>query len=225
MSNENRMLQILPKLFPTFRTPIHIVELGANDGYHTQQIVRCVQASGRPWRYIAAEPDPRLQPAVPAGVTLFRGAVGRADGPAPLVLSSGQSDEGMRYTGSSSLRPPTPLTFQTWPRMEFKTSAVVDVLTLDTLCAKHGMDWIDFIWCDVQGCEGDVIAGAPIMMPKTSWFFTEYSDGQLYDGQAVFQDLPGLLPDFALFCDMKGDALFVNKSIDTGIRMNVTVPA
>jgi FkbM family methyltransferase len=208
------MIELIAELLKTFDSPIHFVELGVNDGYHTAILAQMLAHTGLPWRYLAVEPDPRLALAIPPGVDVFRGAVGAEDGRAELHLSSGQSETGMHYSGSSSLRAPTELMFRTWPKMRFDEKVIVDVLTLDTLCERFKLDWIDFIWCDVQGCECDVIRGGKRMMPRTKWFFTEYTLGQLYDGQAVFSDFAGLMPDFNLHTDFHGDVLFVNKAVN-----------
>lgn len=219
MTNEMKMLELLPSLISTFADPIHFLELGCNDGYHTGILVRHLAASGKTWRYVAVEADPRLNGCpMPAGVEVFRGAVGEHDGEATLHLSGGQSETGMRYTGSSSLRPPTEETFKNWPRMTFNQSVTVPTLCLDSLVSNYGLaEWLDFVWCDIQGCEGDAIRGGPGIIPKTKWIFLEYSEGALYEGQAVFQDIQGILaPHFDLYRDFGGDALFRHKALRTG---------
>jgi FkbM family methyltransferase len=212
--NEVRMLRLLPELLHTFGNPIRVVELGANDGAHTVQIINLLNASGRPWEYLAVEPDPRLPiPQLPAQAKFLTCAVGATNGKAQLYLSAGKDDHGMAYSGSSSLRPPTDLLRKSWPKMRFDDFIEVNVYTLDTLCHTMGFPYIDFIWCDIQGCEGDLVAGGRNMLPYTKWFFTEYSAGELYAGQALLGDLVQAMPYMTIHTDFGGDVLFKNRAV------------
>lgn len=213
MSNEIEMIRMLPQLLSTFGNPIRIIETGMHDGFHTAGIVQVLRQSGRPFTYLALEPDPRINAYIPHGVTFLPKAIGRADGQADFYLSSGVSTDGQRYIGSSSLHAPSELLLRTYPQMRFKHKITVDVVSYDTLCAHHGMDWVDFVWCDTQGCEGDLIAGGLKMMPKTKWFFTEYSDGELYLGQSLIEQVKEALPFMEVHTDWGGDILFKNRSV------------
>lgn len=212
--NEVKMLRMLPDLMRTFNDPIRFVELGANDGTHTLQMVNLLQRSARPWQYIAVEPDPRLPiPSLPDSAWFMTCAVGAENGKARLHLSDGTDERGMAYSGSSSLRPPTDLLRQSWPKMRFDNFIEVDVYTLDAICHHAGFTWIDFIWCDIQGCEGDLVRGGRNMLPYTKWFFTEYSAGELYEGQALLADLVKAMPYMEIHTDFGGDVLFKNKAV------------
>lgn len=213
MSNEMKMLELLPSLLPTFGNPIHVIEPGMNDGFHTGIIARILQQSGRPFVYVGLEPDPRLRPAIPPGVTFSSQAIGAKDGKATFFLSEGVSKEGHQYTGSSSLHPPSDMLLTSYPQMRFDRRIDVDTITYDTLCKGYGMDWVDFVWCDTQGCEGDLIAGGLEMMPKTKWFFTEYAAGELYLGQAVIDQIKASLPFMEVHTDWGGDILFKHRDV------------
>lgn len=214
MSNENKMLSDLVTLLPTFGDPVRIIELGMNDGTHTHSIVRTLLGARRNFVYIALEPDPRIHPFVPPGVTFVRAAVAAADGKTTLHLSGGVSEQGMRYTGSSSLYPPGELIHQYWPKMTFDSKAEVEGISYDTLCERYGLPEVDFVWCDIQGCEGDAVKGGSKFFPKTKWFFTEYADDRIYDGQATFAEVRDMLPEWVIHTDYGGDALLRNTAYD-----------
>lgn len=205
------MLQMLPTLARDFGDPIRIVELGANDGYHTGILNQFARGFGRQVQYVALEPDPRLRPVMPPGVQFIPYAIAAKDGEADFHLSSGGTPEGDRYTGSSSLRAPTDTIFRCWPHMRFEAPIRVRTVTLDTLYAQCGMDRVDFIWCDVQGCEIDVIRGGRDALSRTSYFYTEYCDAELYTGQGFLADLVRELEGIMhVHHDFKGDVLFRN---------------
>jgi FkbM family methyltransferase len=219
MSNEQRMLEDLPKILPTFGDPVRIVELGVNDGYHTRAIIDWLDGLHRRFIYVGLEPDPRLHPILPTTVNFVRAAIASEDKMMALHLSEGVSDDGAIYSGSSSLHPPGELIHQYWPKMKFLKTAQVMGVTYDTLCAHHGLDEVDFVWCDTQGCEVDAIKGGPQFFPKTKWFFTEYADARIYSGQATFKELCAMLPDWEVYLDYGGDALLRNKHYDHPLRI------
>jgi len=208
------MLHLLPQLSPAFGDPVRIVELGANDGYHTGLLAQFAASFGRRWQYVALEPDPRLRPSIPPGVQFVPYAVAATDGEAEFHLSSGGTPEGDRYTGSSSLRQPTETIFRCWPHMRFEAPIKVKTVTLNTLYAQFSLDHVDFIWCDVQGCEIDVVRGGMEALSRTKYFYTEYCDAELYTGQGFLADLvEELKPIMHIHTDFKGDVLFENNSL------------
>ncbi len=66
---------------------------------------------------------------------------------------------------------------------EEKTS----VITLDRHLEKYGLKGktIDFIYCDIQGAEKQMIAGANESLKKTRYLYTEYSNSEDYENQAI----------------------------------------
>jgi 2-O-methyltransferase len=86
---------------------------------------------------------------------------------------------------------------------------------LDDWAALSGVEAVDFIWADVQGAEGDLIAGATNVLSNTKYFYTEYGTSEWYEGQAPLGDICNSLFDLGHVMLQKFgiDALFVNKNL------------
>ena len=67
---------------------------------------------------------------------------------------------------------------------------------------------------DVQGCEIDVIKGGEVALRNTRFLYTEYSDTELYEGQANLQQIKKYLKAIQLVIIERwhSDALFKNVS-------------
>jgi len=76
---------------------------------------------------------------------------------------------------------------------------------------EEGIDFIDFIWADVQGAEVDLIRGAETTLARTRFFYTEHSNQELYEGQINLRAMLKLLPNFKLARKYPNDALLKNK--------------
>ena len=63
---------------------------------------------------------------------------------------------------------------------------------LDTLLAELPVDavaGIDLLVMDTQGTERRVLEGAPLLLQKVSWIYTEVNEGGLYEGDWSFEDV------------------------------------
>jgi FkbM family methyltransferase len=139
-----------------------------------------------------------------------RAAISSKDGEVQLHLSEGVGETGEHYSGSSSLHPPGALIKQYWPKMEFNKAVPVPGITMDTLMERLRLPHIDFIWCDTQGCEDEAIKGGPKAFAASKFFFTEYADAPIYDGQATFTQIRAMLPTWVVDYNWGGDALLRN---------------
>jgi 2-O-methyltransferase len=139
-------------------------------------------------------------------------AVGARDETVTFYMSDGVKDrypEGWDLSGS--IRPPKEhLTMA--PHIEFHRTIMVECVRLDTWHAKHGYPEIDFIWADVQGAEVDLIYGGQATLQRTRYFYTEYSDSELYAGQINLQRMCQLLPHFEVECRFKNDVLLRSRT-------------
>ena len=208
----------LPALL-TRRDPL-ILEIGANDGTHTrafldlfpQARVHAFEPDARARARFVARDDPRVQ--------LHAAAVGARDGVtafypsdgAPNAESAARMPEGWDLSGS--IRPPKAhLAAHPWCR--FGAAIEVPLVRLDSWARAHGVDAVDFIWADVQGAERELIEGGRETLARTRYFYTEYSDHELYEGQPTLAELLRLLPDFEVvkrFRDRyQGDVLLRNR--------------
>lgn len=208
-----------------------ILDIGANDGETTADFLR--QFPGA--RIAAFEPDPRAIRKFKARnsdprVHLYETAIGASDGVAYFHVSSGippwattnpkieerHYPEGWDQSGS--LRAPKNHG-RFWPWVKFESKIIVPVMRLDTSAWVMRLDpesKIDLIWADVQGAEGDLIAGGHRTLQRTKFFWTEYSDSEWYEGQPTLRELAAMLPDFEIIRTFPKDVLFWNRCAADG---------
>ena len=191
-----------------------VLELGAAEGEDTVRYVECLKALGRPYRYIAFEPDERnvwhLNRLVEkGGFELVPHAVGDRSG---LV---GWRASNHPYSGSVK-EPKEHMAL--WPHISFAPPSQIYMEELDNVAARMGIEKVDWIWCDVQGAEDLVIAGGLKTFAKTRFFYTEYIEAEAYAGQIgrdeIHRRLPGtwrIAEDYRSW-DKGGDCLFENLS-------------
>jgi 2-O-methyltransferase len=199
-----------------------ILEIGANDGAHTNRFVTDFPDC----TVYAFEPDPRAAAKFRARghhprIHLFEIAIGAQDGEAEFHVSSGlpdampahiRKDYPLGWDQSGSLR--APKTHQTvWPWVKFETVIKVPVRRLDTWAKQNGITAVDLIWADMQGAEGDLIAGGRETLARTRFLYTEYSNDEWYEGQPSLPHLAQLLPDFSILRRYPMDVLFGNKTL------------
>lgn len=185
------------------RAPKTFLELGAHDGSDTAWLASLPAATVH-----AFEPDPRNHPPPRPNVILHRAAVSDRDGRAPFVLS--KEGWGREWTQSSSLRRPKEH-LRRWP-VTFGETIEVETVALDSYRARAGLDAVDLVWADVQGAEADVIRGGRATLARTRWLYTQWSDEELYEGQATLAELLELLPGFRVAEMWEQDVLLENQA-------------
>jgi 2-O-methyltransferase len=189
------------------RQRVTFFELGACDGTQTKDISDIL--AGKDYQYYAFEPDIRRIPDIISRVGnnqrvhIINKAIGAECKEIKFYKSS------LNYYGSSSIRKPTDLCFKSWPDMAFE-EGVAEVITLDAFCKENGITHIDFIWADIQGAEIDLIAGGHEMLANTGYLYTEYNDGEIYEGCLGQQGILYWLPGWEVVQDYKGDVLLRN---------------
>ena len=189
-----------------------ILEIGCNDGTDTLALLRAMPQAA----IYCFEPDARaiarfkkLLGSNLEKVRLFEVAVSDRTGQIKFHSSGGgDRSEGWDLSGSIR-RPKNHLKEYAW--IKFEKTVDVNTCRLDDWCAANGVDHVDFIWMDVQGAEGDVIAGAPKILQKTRFLYTEYSNYELYEGQLPLKPLLALLPSFEVVTRYPGDVLLRNR--------------
>lgn len=180
------------------------LELGSHRGEDTKWLSEIDGVS-----VVAFEPDPRNVSAaeLPPHATIVHAAISDMDGVAPFILS--ESGWGREWTFSSSLRKPK--NHLTKFPVTFGRTIQVRTMRLDTaherLLAGRA---IDFIWCDIQGAEGDMIKGGGRALENTHYLYTEYSNEELYEGQPNLEALLEMVPDFRILKLWDSDVLLVN---------------
>jgi len=106
----------------------------------------------------------------------------------------------------------------------------VPTITIDVFCDRHNINTIDLLKLDIQGGELLALKGALNMLQKggIKLIYSEVNFSDLYEGQAMFQDIAAYLHDFGYrtyglynFYNPNdgplgwGDAIFFRPSKDT----------
>lgn len=191
-----------------------ILEIGCNSGGDTLAMLRAMPQA----KIYCFEPDPRaiarFRKKLGSNlerVRLFEVALSDRSGPIEFHASGGGAfPEGFDQSGSIR-RPKNHLV--EYPLVSFGKTITVQTLTLDDWCSQNDITNVDFIWMDVQGAEGDVIAGARNILQKTRFLYTEYSNNELYEGQLSLKQLMALLPLFDIIAKYPGDVLLRNRRL------------
>jgi 2-O-methyltransferase len=197
-----------------------VIEIGCNDGTNTLEFVEMFPDG----RIYCFEPDPRPIARFKANikdtpnVALFDLAISDHNGTTEFFQSAGKGPghdgpvlpDG--WDASGSIRQPK-LHLTAYPDVTFERSIVVKTMTLDSWCATHDVDAIDFIWMDVQGAELDVFAGARKSLSKSRYVYTEYSNAELYKGQGNLRAILSELKDFRIAVRFAGDVLLYNSTL------------
>ena len=190
-----------------------LLEIGCNDGLDTLQFLAAMPRA----RVFCFEPDPRAIARFKANlgerlgqVELFEVAISDRSGMVTFHVSHGDAPDlpdGWDRSGSIRL-PAQHLALHPW--VKFPKSIEVPTCRLDDWAGEQGVDAVDFIWMDVQGAEGDVLAGAQGVLTKTRYLYTEYDDRELYQGQLPLAGILKLLPEFQILRRYSHDVLLRN---------------
>jgi len=200
-----------------------IVEIGCNDGSHTKWFkemfsnpsIFCFEPDERAIRRFESNVGSRANR---GNVELIKSAVGKDNGFIEFYQSDGHRNENQKskfpdgWDFSGSIRKPK-LHLKKHPWVEFNDVVSVPVTTLDSWCEQNNVGNIDFMWMDVQGAEMDVFQGARRTLDKVRYIFTEYSDEELYEGQAPLQTILDYLKDFEIDTKYSKDVLLYNKKL------------
>lgn len=195
-----------------------IAEIGAARCEDTSSILNEVVSASADgaYEYYAFEPDPRnirsiKDHAVNFGIHLIPAAVGNANQRTKFYQSSGINPSfGYEHTLSGSLKAPVDH-LNAHPWCKFDSQIEVRMMTLDSFMDTWSVPHFDFIWCDVQGAEDLVIAGAQRALARTRFFYTEYYDSTMYEGQIPAQEIHRRLPgQWQIVQQWPNDILFAN---------------
>ena len=219
------ILDYFKEIVSQSKNPV-VIEIGACDGYHTNLMIKILQLKNKPYEYHVFEPNKDLQKQLTNNIRIahsgvvkaFEKAVGNSDGIMTFYKSGGyRMEEGKikdHYYGSSSIRKPK-LVLSGWKDMTFEET-FCDVVKLDTHIKEHNLEGkvIDFVYMDSQGAEIDIILGGKeAFNNQVKYFYTEYCDSELYEGEIPLKEILSLLPNFEIIEDYGGDVLLKNKNI------------
>src|ERR1051325_11640050 len=180
------------------------VELGSHCGIDTAWMAEIPGA-----KIFAVEPDPRNHQPERPNLLIDQAAISDFNGEGMLTLS--KEGWGREWTFSSSIKEPLNH-LQRYP-VTFGESVPVQMITLDSFCEQHDIGVTDFILADVQGAEGEMIRGGRAALARPRYFFTEYSDDQLYRNQPSLSQILAMLPTFRVVELWSDDVLLENQAL------------
>jgi FkbM family methyltransferase len=191
-----------------------ILEIGCNNGRDTLALLREMPQA----KIYCFEPDRRAIASFKKHlgshldrVKLFEIAVSNRAGQIDFHTSTSDDPSGEGFDQSGSIRRPKNHLREA-PWIKFEKTVTVEACRLDDWCVENGVEQVDFIWMDVQGAEGDVIAGAANILQETRFLYTEYSNNELYEGQLSLKSLLARLPLFEVVARYPGDVLLRNRN-------------
>ena len=194
-----------------------IFEVGCHQGEDSHIVFNCCNGKAT---YYAFEPVPTNITAiknklhVPENINfnLCELAVSDTVGKSTFNVSGGTHPNGLENTMAGSLKKPKNVK-SSFPFIEFEQTIEVSTTTIDEFSKNHAIPKIDFIWCDIQGCEYDMIVGAKEMLPNIGMMLLEYSDIELYEGEKGCDEILKLLGDnWQLVVKTNEDILVKNKN-------------
>jgi FkbM family methyltransferase len=150
----------------------------------------------------------------PDEIVLVEKAVGKEDGYIDWYPS--QTNHGKRWSLSSSLKKPLNH-LRNYPTVSFKAAPdKVECVKLDSWSQENiGESIIDFIWCDVNGAEEEMILGAiETLQNKTKYFYTECFDTELWEGQVNTEWILETLDNFEFLGKYGHNILLKNKTLE-----------
>lgn len=192
-----------------------VVEIGAAHGEDTHRLTRIMERAGKPYEYFAFEPDPRntrvfRQRNVIKKVHLIEAAVSDRECVRKFNQSSVAGNPLCTYSGS--LKKPV-IHLNEFPEVRFDTVCQVRTMSLDQFKVAYSIGRVDFVWCDVQGAEDLVLAGGARFLAECRYFYTEYYDREMYEGQIPLAEIAARLPGWSLVKRWEFDALFHNPAV------------
>jgi 2-O-methyltransferase len=189
-----------------------IVEVGASTGTDTAEFLTTFKRG----KVFCFEPDPRALIKFESTINdvrceLYKLALSDQIGEIDFNQSEGNSNK--RYIGSSSLKKPYKV-LDLWPEIKFTKVIKVQTITLDSWVKERKIGFIDFVWADVQGAEKElIIGGRETFFKKVKYFYTEFSNNELYKDQPTLNEILDLLPSYVVIKIFASNVLLKNTSI------------
>lgn len=187
-----------------------LIEIGSFDGKDAQELldatdakeIYCFEPINENIEKIKALKDDRI--------ILFPYAASCFNGKILMAIPSS-------HPQSATLKEPKEH-LKVWPEIEYNNTQMVNATTLDSWNAKvRNGALIDFIWCDVNGSEADLIMGAVKTLAITKYLYIEYCEKELFKKALNRKKLIKALPGFEVIGDYNfkgnyGNLLFKNKN-------------
>lgn len=183
-----------------------IFDIGACDGTDTALFASLVPMG----KVVAIEPDKRCldilkRKKFSRNIKVYSGAIGDYTGTIDFHPSSGHpTQKDGDWIASGSIKNPT--TERNYPWLKFSKPYRVNCWTLDDFCARYKYQ-PDFLHIDIQGAEGDLIAGGQRTLSRARLINIECSEKGNYEGAIGKEEIMALLPTFRLVGQFGPDLL------------------
>lgn len=187
-----------------------IVEIGCNDGKDSREFLNTFKDI----KLYCFEPDPRFIEIFKKNIKdkrclLYEQAISDKEGEDYFYISESK-DPSMKGEDSSSIKRPKDH-LKKFPWIKFEKKIKIRTTTLDKWINKNKIKKIDFIWADVQGAEKELILGGKnTLKTKVRYFYTEFYNQELYEGQINLKEILKMLPDFRVLNIFGNNVLLKN---------------
>ena len=203
--NKNDIKNLINRPNPT------IFEIGCADGNDTEEFIDIFSDN---FKIYCFEPDPRNAKTFLNKNSLKRDNVifeNKAISNTNDIVKFNQSST----IYSSSLKNPTEKLNKIWPDIKFNNTIDVQSITLDKYTKNHCINFIDFIWADVQGAEDLMIEGGKeTFANKVKFLYTEYAKEEIYNDAPNQDRIKNLLgQNWQIIHDFGSDILLINNLI------------
>lgn len=190
-----------------------ILEIGSHNGSDSKEFLEEFSKI----KLFCFEPDPRTIKEFKEKIKdkrckLQKLALSNKKGEIEFYLSE-NIDDSKKGSDSSSLKKPKEH-LEKFPWIKFDKKIKVKTNTLDNWTRKNKIKKIDFIWADVQGAEKELILGGKeTLNKKTKYFYTEFYNKELYEGQIGLKEILKMLPNFKVIKIYGNNVLLKNKNL------------
>jgi len=205
----------LKVLIEAFYAPYIFLDIGANGGEDSLDLLRCIPHS----TIYCFEPDPRAfvrleknARTMPHRCKIHNVALGGFNGMVRFYQSAGMGEVPKEWDKSGSILPPKEHLKHT--SVVFNDGIQVKQLTLDTWYNSFRFKIIHLIWMDAQGAEGLIVQSGASVILRTALMFVESYQNEMYQGQMLRQDFLSVLgPQWEVLGIYGNDLLLKNNNV------------
>jgi FkbM family methyltransferase len=193
-----------------------IIDAGANNGSDSIEMTRLYSSKAKIYAF---EPLPEVFKQLKRNIRRYKNikafslALSNENGEQELHVSSGAS------IGSSSLlKPKTHL--QDHPDVLFVEKIKVKTVTLDEWAKQNDINYVDFLWLDLQGFELEVLKESTLIFPTVKVVHMEVSTKNTYEGVTLYPETKLWMEKNGFYVDKEaipkgwdmGNVLFIRKN-------------
>ena len=197
-----------------------IIEIGASNGADSVAFLQIFKKA----TLYCFEPSPLALEAFKNRMSLLKKSKLWNYSLVPLALSNENSqmnlylmDEDPKFMQATLKELKNARNMITYSGHEKRVSKSIKIKTkrLDDWVKERGIEKIELIWADVEGAEENLIeGGADTLINKTRFFYTEYSNIELFKGQISLKEILKMLPGFKVRWISENNVLLENVNLN-----------